>query len=234
MILGVHVVRQLWIQLRLLALLTLPAVAAIVAVIVDGQLDGQLGIDAGRVTLAVGFAVAAVLSAVLVGTGFAEEIRSGAAAWLVVRAVPRTALIGAWLVVPGLALVVAYGLAGILAGLAIAPPLSGSLDPLAIAVGVVATAAPAIPLAAASLAIGVDAPGRVTGLATVVVAAVAAIPVILLGQDAVHPASGYWLVAGFVPADRPITVGLQAIGLCLALAALAWLLAARRFARRDL
>lgn len=229
MILGVHVVRQLWIQLRLLGLLALPAAAAIVAVIVDGQ----IGADAGRVTLAVGFVVAAVLSAALVGTGFAEEIRSGAAAWLVVRAVPRTALIGAWLVVPGLAVLVAYSLAGILAGLAVAP-LSSSPDPLAIAVSVVATAAPTVPLAAASLAIGVDAPGRVTAMATVVVAAVAAIPIVLLGQDAVHPASGYWLVAGSVPAGRPITVGLQAIGLCLALAAVAWFVAARRFARRDL
>jgi hypothetical protein len=229
MILGVHVVRQLWIQLRLLGLLILPAAAAIVAVMVDGQ----IGTDAGRVTLAVGFVVAAVLSAALVGTGFAEEIRSGAAAWLVVRAVPRTALIGAWMVVPGLAVLVAYSLAGILAGLAIAPP-SASPDPLAIAVSVVASAAPTVPLAAASLAIGVDAPGRVTTVATVVVAAVASIPIVLLGQDAVHPASGYWLVAGYVPAGRPITVGLQAIGLCLALAAVAWFVAARRFARRDL
>jgi hypothetical protein len=230
MILGVHVVRQLWIQLRLLGLLILPAAVAIVAVMVDGQVDA----NAGRMTLAVGFAVAATLSAVLVGTGFVQEIRSGAAAWLVVRAVPRTALIGAWLVVPGLAVLVAYSLAGILAGLAIVPPFSASPDPLAVTVGVVATAAPALPLAAVSLAIGVDAPGRVTAMATIVVAAVVAVPVVLLGQNAVHPASGYWLVAGVVPADRPITVGLQAIGLCLALAALAWFLAALRFGRRDL
>jgi hypothetical protein len=230
MILGVHVVRQLWIQLRLLGLLILPAAVAIVAVMVDGQVDA----NAGRMTLAVGFAVAATLSAVLVGTGFVEEIRSGAAAWLVVRAVPRTALIGAWLVVPGLAVLVAYSLAGILAGLAIVPPFSASPDPLAVTVGVVATAAPALPLAAVSLAIGVNAPGRVTAMATIVIAAAVAIPVVLLGQNAVHPASGYWLVAGVVPADRPITVGLQAIGLCLALAALAWFLAALRFGRRDL
>lgn len=230
MILGVHVVRQLWIQLRLLGLLVLPATASVGAVAVDGQVSAE----AGRLTLAIGFALAAVLSAALIGTGFAEEIRSGAAAWLVVRAVPRTALIGAWLVVPALAVLAAYGLGGILAGLAIAPPLSGSPDPLAIAIGVVATAAPAIPLSAAALAIGVDAPVRVTAIATIVGAACLAVPFFLIGQAAVHPASGYWLVAGLAPADRPITVGLQAIGLCLALAAIGWIIAAVRFAGRDL
>jgi hypothetical protein len=34
-ILGVHVIRQLWIQLRLLGLLALPAVASITAVIIE-------------------------------------------------------------------------------------------------------------------------------------------------------------------------------------------------------
>ncbi|HEY7451300.1 MAG TPA: hypothetical protein VIA02_02130 [Candidatus Limnocylindria bacterium] len=229
MILGVHVTRQLWIQLRLLGLLTLPALASIAGVIVEGQ----SGPAAGRLTLAVGFAVAAVLSAVLVGTGFAEEIRSGAAGWLVVRAVPRTALIGAWLVVPVVATLLAYVLAGILAGLAI-PPASQVPDPLTIAVSVLAAAAPAIPLSAAALAIGVDAPGRVTALAVVIAGALLAVPLVMLGQAVVHPASGYWLVAGLTPGDRPITVGLEAIGLCLAMAALLWFLASRRFIRRDL
>ena len=44
MILGVHVVRQLWIQFRLLGLLVLPPAAAIGAVIVASQ----IGADAGR------------------------------------------------------------------------------------------------------------------------------------------------------------------------------------------
>jgi hypothetical protein len=232
-ILGVHVIRQLWIQLRLLGLLALPPLAAIVAVTVQGQLGVTAGPEPARMTLAVGFAVAAVLSAALIGTGFTEEVRSGAAAWLVVRAVPRTALIGAWLVVPSLAVVLAYALGGILAGLGL-PPLGQSPDPLVIFVSVVAAAAPAIPLAAAALAIGVNAPGRITALATIIGAVVLAVPLVLLGQAAVHPASGYWLVAGTVPGDRPLTVGLQAIGLCLALAALAWFVAARRFVRRDL
>lgn len=230
MILGVHVIRQLWIQLRLLGLLSLPVVAAIAAVIVEGQIASE----PGRLTLAIAFAVAAVLSAVLIGTGFTEEIRSGAAAWLVVRAIPRTALIGAWLVVPSLAVLVAYTLAGILAGMAIPPPLAQPADPLTIAIGVVASAAPTIPLTALALAVGVGASGRTTALVTMGMAVVVAVPLIVLGDTVIHPASGYWLVAGMVPADRPITVGLQSIGLCLALAAVAWLWAARRFARRDL
>ena len=231
MILGVHVIRQLWIQLRLLGLLSIPVLAAIAAVIVEGQTAPELGPEIGRLTLAVAFAVAAVVSAVLIGTGFTEEIRSGAASWLVVRAIPRTALIGAWLVVPCLAVLAAYGLGGILAALAIPAQLP---DPLTIAIGVVASAAPAIPLTALALAIGVGAPGRVVALAIIGTAAVVAVPLVLLGDAVIHPASGYWLVAGIVPGDRPITVGLQSIGLCLALAALAWLWAARRFSRRDL
>jgi hypothetical protein len=230
MILTVHVARQLWIQLRLLGLLVLPAIAAVVAVIVDGQ----FGSEAGRLALAVGFATAAVLSAALVGTGFSEEIGSGAAAWLVVRAVPRTALIRAWLALPALAVLVAYVLAGILAGLALPPPLEGAPSPVAVAVTVVAAAAPALPLSAAALAIAVDASSRVTLVAVVGGAAILALPLVLLGETAVHPASGYWLVAGMVPADRPIAVGLQATGLCLALAGLLWFVAALQFLRRDL
>lgn len=231
MILGVHVTRQLWIQLRLLGLVSIPIVAAIAAVTVAGQTDDPA---AGRLVLAIGFALAAVVGAVLVGTGFAEEIRSGAAAWLVVRAVPRTSLIGAWLVVPALIAMAAYLLGGILAGLAIPPAVSASPDPLTIAVGVFASAAPVVPLTGVALAIGVGAPARVTALGTAATAVLVAVPLLLLGNAAVHPATGYWMVAGLGPSDRPITVGLQAIGLCLALAAIAWLVAARRFLRRDL
>jgi len=99
---------------------------------------------------------------------------------------------------------------------------------------VVAAAAPALPLTAAALAIAVDAPLRVTFAAITGGAAALAVPLVLLGDAVVHPASGYWLVAGLVPADRPITVGLQAIGLCLALAAVGWGVAALRFLHRDL
>lgn len=230
MILTVHVARQLWIQLRLLGMLVLPAIAAVVAVIINGQ----SGSDAGRIALAVGFAAAAVLSAAFVGAGFTEEIGSGAAAWLVVRAVPRTALIGAWLLLPALTVLVAFVLAGILAGLALPLALVQAPDPVAVAVTMVAAAAPALPLSAAALAIAVHAPVRVTPVAVIGGAAVLALPLVLLGDAAVHPASGYWLVAGIIPADRPITVGLQAIGLCLALSALIWGVAALRFLRRDL
>ncbi|MGH2391901.1 MAG: hypothetical protein ACRDGH_00190, partial [Candidatus Limnocylindria bacterium] len=177
---------------------------------------------------------AMVLSAALVGAGFAEEIRSGAAAWLVVRAVPRTALIGAWLVLPALAALVAFVLAGILAGLALPLALVQAPDPIAVAVTVVAAAAPALPLSAAGLVIAVYAPVRTTVVAVIGVAVIVALPLVLLGDTAVHAASGYWLVAGMVPADRPIMVGLQAIGLCMALAALLWAVAALLFLRRDL
>ena len=231
MILTIHVARQLWIQLRLLGILALPAIAAFVAVAVDGQSGSR---EAGRIALAVGLATATVLSAALVGAGFAEEIRSGAAAWLVVRAVPRTALIGAWLMLPALAVLVAFVLAGILAGLALPLALVQAPDPIAVAVTVVAAAAPALPLSAAGLVMAVHAPVRITILAVIGVAVIVALPLVLLGDTAVHAASGYWLVAGMVPADRPITVGLQAIGLCMALAALLWAVAALLFLRRDL
>jgi hypothetical protein len=227
--LGVHVTRQLWIQLRLLALLTLPIVASIVAVVVADQ----VGPAEGRLTLAVAFAVAVVACSALAVTGFTEEIRSGAAAWLVVRAVPRTSLLGAWLVVPSLAVLVAYVLAGVLAGLVIPPVGTAPPDPVTTLVGFTAAAAPVVPLTAAGLIVGVAAPGRVTALAVIGVAALAVVPMLVLGDSAIHPASGYWLLAGG-DSDRPLTVGLQAIGLCLALAALAWLVAARRFTARDL
>ena len=48
-------------------------------------MDGQIGPESGRLALAIGFAAAAAACAVLVGTGFTEEVRSGAAAWLVPR-----------------------------------------------------------------------------------------------------------------------------------------------------
>ena len=157
--------------------------------------------------MGVGFAVAAVLSAALVGTGFAEEIGSGAAAWLIVRAVPRNALIGAWLGLPMAAILFAYVLAGILAGLAIPSSLERTPDPLAVAVAVVASAAPAFVLSAASLAIAVHANGRITAAATVGGAAVLAVPLLLLGTSVVHPASGFWLAAGIAPGISPSRSG---------------------------
>ena len=230
MTLPVHVARQLWIQLRLLGLVVLPSAAAIVAVIFEGQDQPE----AARLALGIGFAVAAVLSAALVGTGFAEEISSGAAAWLIVRAVPRNAVIGAWLGLPMAVILFAYVLAGILAGLAIPPSPERTPDPLAVALAVVASAAPAFALSAASLAIAVRATGRITAVATIGGAMILAVPLVLLGTSVVHPASGFWLAAGIAPADQPITVGLEAIGLCLLLTAVMWAIAARRFARRDL
>ena len=230
MTLAAHVARQLWIRLRLIGILSLPAVAAVLAVTVDGQIDSA----AGRLALAIGFAVAAVLCAALVGIGFAEEIESGSAGWLVVRAVPRKRLIGAWLTMPTAAAVVGFALAGILAGLAIPSALSAAPDPILVVVSLMASAAPALPLTAAGLAIAVDAPPRVAFAATIGGAAVLAVPILLLGATVVHPASGYWLVAGIAPGDRPITIGLEAIGLCLLLTAAIWLLAARRFEGRDL
>lgn len=231
MILSIHVARQLWIQLRLLGILALPAIATFVAVIVDGQSGSQ---EAGRIALAVGLATAAVLSAALVGSGFAEEIRSGAAAWLVVRAVPRTALVGAWFVMPALAVLVAFVLAGILAGLALPLALLQAPDAIAVAVILVAAAAPALPLSAAGLVVAVYAPVRVTMVAVIGLAVIVAVPLVMLGDAAVHAASGYWLVAGMDPANRPITIGLQAIGLCMAVAGLLWGVAAVLFLRRDL
>lgn len=230
MILPIHVARQLWIQLRLIFLLAMPAIATLAAVAIDTAFEQT----AGRVALTVGLAAAAVLSAALVAAGFTEEIGSGAAAWLVVRAVPRAALIGAWLVTPALTVLLSFVVAGALAGLALPPTQVETPDPVAAVVTIVAAAAPALPLTAVGLAVALYAPSRATFAAVVIGAAIAAVPLVLIGQSAVHPASGYWLVAGLVPADRPITVGLQAIGLCLALAALAWGVAAFRFARRDL
>lgn len=230
MILIVHVARQLWIQLRLIFLLAMPVIAALSAVAIDSAFE----FTAGRMALAGGLATAAVLCAALVGAGFTEEIGSGAAAWLVVRAVPRTALIGAWLVLPALTVLLSFILAGSLAGLALPPATAEAPDPVAAVVTIVAAAAPTLPLTAIGLAVAVHAPSRATFAVIVIGSAILAVPLAVVGDSAVHPASGYWLVAGLVPADRPITVGLQAIGLCLALAALAWGVAAVRFARRDL
>lgn len=230
MILAVHVARQLWIQLRLLGLLLLPAAAAIVAVIINNR-DGP---EAAHLALALGLALAAVLSAVLVGTGFAAEIGSGAAAWLVVRTVSRATLIGAWLWLPTVVMLFAFTMAGILGVLAVPSLLIPAPDPVAAAVAILAAAAPVVPMTAAALAIGADASSRVTAVAVLGAAAVIAVPILLMGDSVVHPASGYWLVAGSVPGDLPIAVGLQAIGLCLVLAAGAWGVAAWRFRRRDL
>ena len=230
MTLPVHVARQLWIQLRLLGLLVLPSAAAIVAVIIEGQ----AGSEAARLALGIGFAVAAVLSAALVGTGFAEEISSGAAAWLIVRAVPRNAVIGAWLGLPMAAILFAYVLAGILAGLAIPPSLERTPDPLAVAVAVVASAAPAFALSAASLAIAVNATGRITAAATVGGAADPGRAPRPAGDERGAPRQRVLAGGRDRPGDQPITVGLEAIGLCLLLTAVIWVIAARRFAGRDL
>ena len=134
-ILGVHVIRQLWIQLRLLGLLILPRC----------RLDRGRGRRSRRHSLGAGmpagwrwpsaFAVAAVLSGALVGTGFSrgDPVRRRRLARRPGRAADRAHRGMAGRPEPGRARS-PTSLAGILAGLAIPPPAAPSPDPLAIAI----------------------------------------------------------------------------------------------------
>jgi ABC-type transport system involved in multi-copper enzyme maturation permease subunit len=224
--------RQLWITFRLLPLLALPLTGGLATVLLAESFDAPL------LPLAVGVAAAFALCAGLAAGALSRERRSGRAAWLTLRAVPRSTIVLGWFAAIAVPVVVGVGASAFLAWIAIAgTPGIGELAnqpvtfaALGVAAATVGLQAVGIGLAAGSLA----RPWLATLLAIVVMAGLLVGTSLLTDWDPRLPIGGLWLLAHGDALTRPLSDGVMSAGIGLAGTGLLVALSAALFSRVDL
>lgn len=220
--------RELWISYRLLALLAVPLVGGIVT---------ALRPEAARdpATLAWGIAGTGVVVSVLAAAGLASERRHGRVAWLALRAVPRSTVLLAWMGALAVPVLLGTTASIVLAWLVFSggsfPPLDGiSFAGLSAAAAATTLEAVAVGLLAGSLAPPVPAAVLAAGLSGAALGAGLLLPV----DPGYLPTAGLGLLAQAGSLERPLSAGLQALGLGLAATGMLLATAAAALARVDL
>ncbi len=221
--------RELWMSFRFLVLLVL-GLAGGLAVSVAQPGFGDL-----VAVLAWGIAAGGTAGAALAAGVLAAERRRGRVAWLAVRGVPRSAALFAWfaaLAVPLLAgLAASAGVGWVIA----TQSGSGLIDPLAFAAAAGAAAVGVLAaLAAALLAGALLEPRPAAILAGTVAAGLMVSGLAAASEPPLGPAAGIGLLAQLPSLARPLSDGLEAMGVGLAATALLLAAAAAVLARRDL
>lgn len=216
--------RELWMSFRLLAIVALMLLGGVVAVIAPA-------LDPGLSPLAVFAAALTIASAGVAGLA-AHSVSSdrcdGAAAWLVVRAIPRSSLLLAWLSALGVATLV--GLAGSAVVVWVTAGAAAPSPPAYLAC-VVATAAAAFGGVVIGALVGVLLrPRPAAVVATVVTLLVGAIawsfPALPLPRGAA--------LLAMLASGRPISEAVQSTGVALIGAALLAIAADAALHRADL
>ena len=208
-------VRELWISFRLLALIALPVIAGLAALLVSSDPDRT------QPALALGMGVVAAVAAGVAAAAWAMERRRGTAGWLSMRAVPRASILNAWFV--GLAVPLLVGIAAgsllvwLGTGVQPVPPLD--------APAYVTLAGAAAGAGLQALAIGLLFGSFLPPLIAAIVAALAsggllAAGMVISPEPPLIPTAGIGLLAQAMNLLRPMADGLQAVGLSLALTGL--------------
>lgn len=217
--------RELWMSFRLLAivaLMLLCGVAAVVAPAIDPRLS-PLAVFAAALTMA------SACVAGLAAHSIAADRSGGAAAWLVVRAIPRSSLLLAWLSALCMAVLVGLASSALVAWVAAA----GSVDagPLAYLGAVIAAAAAVF----VGITLGAVAGVLVRPRPAAVVATLLALGLGVAGWavGGVPLPRGAALVAALDSA-RPLSEAAQSTGIALIAAALLALVADAALYRSDL
>ncbi len=223
-------VRELWMSFRLLLVLSVllgSALAVVVGAAVAPTLPGPAVYG---VALGISSAIGAGAAAHIV----ASDLRRGPAAWLTVRAVPRSSLLLAWL---------SAFVAPVVGGMLVSAVIAWLTLATAPAVASVAAGFSFAILAAAggwfvAVALGVAAgtllpPWRAALLAGAAALVVAVLPLALPTSPAL-PGGGFALLASIVTVERPIATALQATGEALVAIAVLTAVAAAFLQRVDL
>ena len=92
---------ELWISYRLLLLLTLPLLGGLAVGAIPAGLAGLRAVDGAARWYAISLCASVGIGAAVVSGTLAAERRRGTIAWMVVRAVPRSAVQLAWFIVVG-------------------------------------------------------------------------------------------------------------------------------------
>jgi ABC-type transport system involved in multi-copper enzyme maturation permease subunit len=208
-------VRELWISFRLLALLALPVVAGLVALLVSSDPDRV------QPTLAWGMGVVAALAAGMAAAALAMERQRGTAGWLSMRAVPRASILIAWFL--GLATPMLVGIAGgsLLVWLGSGTQPTPPPDAPAYAALAAAAAGAALQALAIGLLFGSFLPSMVAALVAVLGSGVLlGAGLLIVTEPPLIPTAGLGLLAQAIDLLRPMADGLQALGLGLTLTGL--------------
>jgi ABC-type transport system involved in multi-copper enzyme maturation permease subunit len=203
--------RELWISFRLLILLGACLVAGIAQALVPQTFPTLLSL---------GLAATGVIAAFLAAVTLSGERDSGTAAWLVIRTVPRGHLVVGWLLaylVPLLAGVTAAAALGWLAG-GIALPLP--VDPVAYAGVAAAVLGAMLASVALGLLAGVVLPRGAAALAAAALAGLlVGVGLLVGGSEPLVPAAGFGLLQELSSLTRPLSDGLEGLGLSFAMVA---------------
>lgn len=229
--------RELWISFRLLTLLC-AMLAAVLPVVLLPRTTTAILADPppGPLTwYAIATAVALALAAGIAAWSLAAMRRTGTAAWLAVRAVPRASILLGWFVATGLIVVAGVAGAALLGWLSLGSGSEVLVTGAGYATTAVAIIAGGFVAVATGLLCGSGLGPRPAALLAVAVIALAGLATAsgLLGSTP-NPLGGLVLLATLESEHRPVADGLVATGLALASSAGLLVAAAAVIDRVDL
>jgi len=227
--------RELFISYRMVPTIGLPIAAGVAASLVPAEYAGLGAIAGAGHVFALGLAVGVPLIGAIAAATLASERRRGTLAWLAVRAVPRSAVVTAWLAAFGFLLIVGIGFGAVATWLAALERAETPLDPGPFIVAAAAALCVAFAVVAAGLALGsVFTPWRGALLAALLGWAIFGVAVLVPGADALAFARGWVVLNQLDAVVRPIGDAVWSAGLSLALGGVLLALASAATERADL
>jgi ABC-type transport system involved in multi-copper enzyme maturation permease subunit len=226
---------EMWISFRLIAVIGLPLLGGLLAMVVPPDLVGVTAVGGAAFWYAVGASVAIAIAAGLAAATMAHERRRGTVAWMAVRAVPRSAILLSWFVAFGLLLAAGIVLGSVGAWLAAVGRAEATPDAMPYAAAVGATIGAGLVAVGAGLLVGTFLPTLPAGVlgvglgAVVLAAAVGTAP-----GGLPTPTGGISLLAHLDGAVRPVGEALTSAGAALGVAAVLLVLAVMGLERSDL
>lgn len=226
---------EMWISFRLIAVIGLPLLGGLLAIVVPPDLAGVTAVGGAGFWYAVGACVAIVVASGLAAGTMAHERRRGTVAWMAVRAVPRSAILLSWFVAFGLLLAAGIVLGSIGAWLAALARAEAAPDAVPFASAVGATLGAALACVAGGLLVGTFLPTiPATLLAAVLGVVVLAAAIGTAPGGLPSPTGGIGLLAHLDGASRPVGDALRSAGAALAATAILLVLAGAGLERSDL
>lgn len=226
---------EMWISFRLIAVLGLPLLGGLLAIVVPPDLVGVTAVGSAGFWYAVGASVAIAVTAGLAAGTLANERRRGTVAWMAVRAVPRASVFMSWFVAFGLLLGIGIVLGSIGAWLVALSHAEASPDPVPYAAAIGATIGMGLLAVAVGLLAGTFLPARpAAGLAIAVGAVALAVAIVFAPGGVPSPTGGIGLLTHLDNATRPLADALRSAGVALAATGVLLALGARGLERSDL
>jgi hypothetical protein len=227
--------RELWISFRLIPLVGVPVLGGMLVSAVPPEFAGETAVGGASFWYGVAAAVGICVASGLAALTMAFERRRGTAAWMAVRAVPRSTVLGSWFLAFALLVCIGLALGSVGAWLAAIGRAEAPPDALPFGAAVAATAGTALAAVAAGLLIGTTLPTLPATLLAVAVTAPLVIAAFLAPLSALPlPIGGLGLLTHLDSVARPVAGALQSAGAALTAAAVLLVLAGAGLERSDL